>query len=177
MARLRLSAALFSALFVLVGAQAAYCDAISPSIKEATDDSYSKEKPDSTFYGTGTGSHLTEASVLRFQGEQDMDNHEWDAAIRKLSKAVQLDAAEPEGHVLYARALTRKIEAGQNVTPEMVQMAQQEWKLLWHHDSDYLEQIEAKNESRRLSRVAKMLEKQDRMKQVKAQVASSEKTH
>jgi hypothetical protein len=135
----------------------AHADAISPSIKE-TSANYSDEKPNSTFYGTGIAGRMSEASALRFQGEQDTHEGTYDSAIRKLAKAVQLDPGDPSGHLLYARALSAKIKSGK-VTEKELDTALREWRLLWHHDSDQNEQFEAHMEARHLGKVAKALER------------------
>jgi len=135
-----------------------YADAISPSIKE-TDQQYSSEKPDRAFYGTGIAGRMSEASALRFRGEQETQDGDIDLAIRQLAKAVQLDQGDPEGHLLYARALSKKIHIGKNVSPQQVQDAIAEWKLLWHHDADHGEQFEARGETKKLIKLAKQLDK------------------
>jgi hypothetical protein len=176
MARHWLATALISLTLTCILVSAACADeAISPAIKETTEQVYSTEKPNSQIYGSGLSAHLTEASVLRFQGEQDIEDHNFDEAIRKLSKSVQLDPGEPEGHLLYARAMSKKISTGKGVTPDLVTKALQEWRLLWRHDADFSEQQEAHWETRRLTHVAKILSKQEKNKQ--AQVATTGKTN
>jgi hypothetical protein len=156
-----LSRLLMHSLVLAIGSQwgviPAFADAISPRIQE-TNFRYSNEKPNSALYGTGTAGRMTEASALRFQGEQETEDGLFDSAIRKLAKAVQLDAADPTGHLLYARALTRKIKAGQ-IDSKEVDIALNEWKLLWHHDADQNEQFEAHMEARRMGKLAKALHK------------------
>lgn len=85
----------------------AWSDAISPSIKE-TSQTYSNEKPDRAFYGTGIAGRMSEASALRFRGEQETQDGDIDLALRQLGKAVQLDPGDPTGHLLYARALSKR---------------------------------------------------------------------
>lgn len=122
---------------------------------------------------------MTEASELRFRGEQQTADGELDDALRNLAKAVQLDPGDPTGHLLFARALSRKIREGKDVTPRLVQVALAEWKLLWHHDADQTEQYEAKMEALRLSRVSRALnrrlKKQEKLG-VHAQVAQKSST-
>jgi hypothetical protein len=148
---------------IVLQVPAANADAISPSIKETTQ-LYSNEKSNKAFYGTGITGRLSEASALRFQGEQDTHDQNFDTAVRELAKAVQLDQGDPEGHMLYARALSAKIKAGQ-VNPKELETALHEWHLLWHHDSDHDDQVEAHMEARSLGRIARALDK--RMKNEK----------
>jgi hypothetical protein len=138
-------------------------DAISPHIRETTS-LFPPEKPNTAFYGSGVAGRMTEASELRFAGERDTMDGKFDDAIHKLAKAVQMDPGDPAGHLLFARALSRKISAGKHVTPQLVQVALSEWKQLWHHDADQTEQLEAQLEARRLGRVARTLSKQLREK-------------
>ena len=158
-----------------VFAGAANADAISPAIRESGT-KYSSEKPNKAYYGTGVSSRMTEASELRFQGEQDIEDAKFDDAIRKLAKAVQLDPGDPEGHLLYARALTKKIDTGKGVTQDMVAKAKGEWGLLWHHDADYSEQFEAKMSSRHVAKVAKALAKQAKRERKQSQIAAANRT-
>jgi hypothetical protein len=134
-------------------------DAISPGISNTPQRTYSKEKPQSDLYGSGSASHYTEASVLRFEGEQATEDHKLDLAIKKLSKAVQLDPGDPDGHLLLARAMSKQIDDSKEVSPELLNNALSEWRLLWHHDADYLEQREAHNEAKRLMKIAKAMQK------------------
>ena len=139
-------------------------DAISPSI---TGDGqvYSKEAPNASFYGTGMTGRMNEASALRFEGEQDTASQKFDVAIAKLAKAVQLDPNDPAGHVLFARALSQKIETAKTpVPPEMINQAIQEWKMIWHHDADLEDQLEGQRQVRRLKKIAKALEKLEQHK-------------
>ncbi len=138
---------------------AAWADAISPSIKD--DGSiYSDAAPDSSMYGTGPGSELTEASALRFDGAQKLRQRKYDDAIASFLKAVQFDPGDPESHILLARALTAKIIRSKKL-PESKDLKEaiDEWKLIWHHDADQSEQFEAKGQARMLSRMAKSIEK------------------
>ncbi|HEY9720188.1 MAG TPA: hypothetical protein V6C69_22100 [Trichormus sp.] len=153
---------------LLVVALSLYCicptqaDVISPQISSTTDPDrpYSEEKPDVSFYGSGGAGRMSEASALRFQGERDTDDAKYDKAIHELAKAVQLDPGDPTGHLLYARALSRKIRAHKNVSQELVANAINEWSLLWHHDADYSEQFEAKMQTRKLIKLAKEMRKE-----------------
>lgn len=154
-------------LSVAPGAGFVWADCISPGI---SDDGaqYSSEPPNTAYFGTGAGSHLSEASSLRFAGEQDLDNGAYDAAVRKLAKAVQLDMGCPIGHVLYARALTRKLESSLgSIDPQLLANCIREWKLIWRHDADISEQAEARIQAKRLSKLQRMLEKQGKIASVK----------
>lgn len=138
-------------------------DAISPSVN-GDGQVYSKEAPNASFYGTGMSGRMNEASALRFEGEQDTASQKYDVAIRKLAKAVQLDPSDPTGHVLFARALSQKIVTSKTaISPDMVNQAIQEWKMIWHHDADIMEQMEGQREVRRLKKIAKAVEKQQQL--------------
>jgi hypothetical protein len=138
----------------------ALADSISPGIT-SHDEQYSQEPPNSAYFGTGAGSRLAEASSLRFFGEQDLDNGKYEAAIPKLAKAVQLDSGDPTGHVLYARALTRKIIGEKaKIDAQLLSNCIREWKLIWRHDADQGEQAEARFNAKRLLKLERMLAKQ-----------------
>jgi hypothetical protein len=148
--------AFFATIFSACPAQA---DAISPQITDGGRD-YSLEAPNSSFYGAGVAGRLAEASALRFQGEQDTVNGAYDDALPKLAKAVQLDATFPEGHLLYARALTGKIKSCKEAPDQrMLDLAIHEWKLIWHHDADFGDQLEARRQAQSLTRLARALAK------------------
>lgn len=152
-------------LAIFISALSAECvlaDAISPHV-DGSNIQYSGEPVNAAFFGTGPAAYLTEASQLRFQGAEDTRSGKPEQALRKLSKAVQLDPGDPEGHLLYARALSAKIKASPNdaSTLPLVYKALDEWKMLWHHDADQFDQTEAKNEARRLNKIAKSIIKQE----------------
>jgi len=156
-----LNAALLVVAVPFIFSGAALADVISPQIHAVDPDRpYSNEKPNTAYYGTGVAGRMSEASALRFQGERDTDDGKFDVAIHELAKAVQLDPGDPSGHVLYARALSRKIKAHAHVTPDLVATAIGEWKLLWRHDADYSEQFEARDETRKLTKLAKVMQKE-----------------
>jgi hypothetical protein len=147
------------AIFFCLSSAPALADAISPSIK---DDGviYSEAEPNSSVYGTGQGGELTEASMLRFKGEEKTRRRKYDEAIEMLKKAVQLDPGDPSTHILLARARTAKIMHDKTLPDnESLQKAINEWKLIWHHDADQSEQYEAKMQARMLMRLAKAIEK------------------
>jgi predicted Zn-dependent protease len=142
----------------------AFADDISPQINNRGK-MYSKEAPDSSYFGIGPAGRLSEASYLRFQGQVDMDNENIEAAIAKIGKAVQLDPGDPEGHLLYAKALTAKFYANQGkVDEKLLGRCLQEWQLIWHHDADPQEQAEAKWQARKLQKIAKALDKEKKEK-------------
>ncbi len=146
-------------LVTIVVADAVQADAISPGIT-GNGQVYSKEAPNSSYFGTGVSGRLSEASTLRFEGEQETASQNYDTAIHKLSKAVQLDPADPTGHLLYARAISAKIYSVKNPDLALVNLGLSEWRLIWHHDADLLEQFEGNHEARRLAKLAKVLSKQ-----------------
>lgn len=142
---------------------AVQADTISPNITSGGR-VYSEEKPNKAFFGTGMSGRLSEASYLRFMGEQALDDGDLPAALQKLSKAVQLDAGDPTGHLLFARAMTMKInralKKGEDVDSDLLDDCIAEWKLLARHDADTSEQAEAKVQCRRLTKIAKLLNAQ-----------------
>lgn len=136
-----------------------YADAISPRIKNQGN-VYSKEPADTGFYGTGVGGRAVEAMNLRFEVERLLEDGEIDQAVAKGKKACQLDPGDPTCHVLLARALTRKFYATEGpVDEKLLKECLAEWKLIWFHDSDQWEQMEAKQEAKRMMRIAKNLQK------------------
>jgi hypothetical protein len=142
-----------------ISTQPAEADAISPHVSDRGR-VYSNEPANSSFYGTGMSGRLSEASALRFEGEQDLHADNIDEAVRKLGKSVQLDPGFPPGHVLYARAITAKFYSKQDAIDEvLLHRCIDEWKLVWHHDADQFEQEEAKGQARKLMRIARALEK------------------
>jgi hypothetical protein len=137
-----------------------WADSISPGIRD-DGQSYSEEKANSSFYGDGEAGRLSEASALRFQGQQSIHDGKLDLAIKQLAKAVQFEPGDPQGHILYARAISAKIDkSGSAPSLVMVNRAIDEWKLIWHHDADCFDQTEAKSQAKRLTRLAKVLLKQ-----------------
>ncbi|MBC7996428.1 MAG: hypothetical protein IAF58_00685 [Leptolyngbya sp.] len=143
----------------------ALADAISPNITSGGK-VYSEERPQKDFFGTGMSGRLSEASYLRFTGEHSFDDGDVETAIKKLGKAVHLDPNDPTGHVLYARAMTSKLnqqlrKGTPAVDKELLSECLEEWKLLWRHDADTSEQMEAKGQARRLMRVMKVMAKEE----------------
>ncbi|MCC6978429.1 MAG: hypothetical protein IT343_08910 [Candidatus Melainabacteria bacterium] len=160
---LALSLVLASSLLPHGLSGAVQADTISPNITSGGR-VYSEEKPNKAFFGTGMSGRLSEASYLRFMGEQALDDGDLPAALQKLSKAVQLDAGDPTGHLLFARAMTMKInralKKGEDVDSDLLDDCIAEWKLLARHDADTSEQAEAKVQCRRLTKIAKLLNAQ-----------------
>jgi hypothetical protein len=144
----------------IISPLAVYADAISPGFKD-TGKSYSKEAPKADIYGTGIGGRFMEASELRFEIDRLLQDGEYDRAIIKSKKACQLDPTDPTTHMLLARALTKKFEAKKgDIDEKLLAEAMGEWKMLWVHDADQLEQGEAKYNYLRMRRVSNALAKQ-----------------
>ncbi len=163
-----LSLVLASNQFLLCGIfDAVSADTISPHIT-SSDKVYSEEKPNREFFGSGMSGRLSEASHLRFTGEQALDDGDLPAALKRLGKAVQLDPGDPTGHLMYARAMTTKInralKKGEKVDADLMADCIEEWKLIWRHDADTSEQAEAKAQGRRLARISKMINPQEESK-------------
>ena len=161
--------------FVLTVCTQAHADVVSPHITR-TGEAYSTEAPNSAYYGIGMDARLSEASALRFEGEHDLEIGNISDALRKLSKAVQLDSGNPTTHVLYARALSAKVfEGNDSVDEKLLQRSLKEWKLIWRHDADNLEQAEARIQVKRLAKVARALEKKHKDEE-KAMLAAKRDT-
>lgn len=159
---MRKNSSVYLALLIssLSFATQALADDISPQINNRGK-SYSKEAPNASYFGTGPAARLTEASYLRFQGQSDLDVENIEGALAKLGKAVQLDPGDPEGHLLYAKALTAKFYANQGkIDEKLLVRCLQEWQLIWHHDADPTEQAEAKWQARKLQKIVRALEKE-----------------
>lgn len=141
--------------------QAALADAISPNIN-TSDKVYSREKPRSSFYGTGVSGRMSEASALRFEGDQLTIEGKYEEALKLLTKAVQLDPQDPTGHLFLARALTGKLK-GQDfgtLDEKLLARCYEEWTLIRRHDADHENQYEAKKNLRFIKRVAKAVEEE-----------------
>lgn len=157
--KLLLSLVVFSSLFSFSFDSSVFADAISPGIG-GSDEIYSEEKPNRAYFGTGTAGRMTEASHLRFFGEQHLADSNYDEAIKAFSKAVQLDEGYPLGHLLLAKARTEKLKSltkkdVRNFNQELYNDCVKEWTLILRHDADYLEQVEAKSNLRALKRIAR----------------------
>ncbi len=138
-----------------------YSDSISPHMEDNAKGYYSDEKPDIAYYGTGTSGREMEASVLRMNGDRDLQDHNIAEATRVLSKAVELDPGDPSGHLLYARAITAQLflKPKDPVDEKLLARCINEWKLIWRHDADSSEQWEARLQARKLVKIAKNLDK------------------
>ena len=146
--------------FVFAGDSMA--DVISPAIGEA-DQSYSNEPANAAFFGKGVSGRMSEASYLRFAGEQALLEAKFKEAYQKFAKAVQLDPGDPTGHVMLARSMTgilrkQKIE---ELDRQLLMRTIHEWKLIQRHDADISEQFEATANLHKLSRVQKLIKERD----------------
>lgn len=142
----------------------ALADAISPKIGH-TPKKYSEERPNTAYFGTGTGGRLSEASHLRFEAEHALNEREFEEAIRLSKKSVHLDPGDPTGHLFLARALTGKFYATKGpVNEELLKECLTEWRLIWFHDSDQFEQTEAKWQAIKLMRIARALDNERKLK-------------
>ncbi len=137
----------------------AAADSISPNINNG-DREYSEEKPESSFYGSGYTGRMAEASQLRFEADELMADGKLEEARKKIGKAVMLDPGTTDGHIMYARCITRMLYAKKTLDEKLLSRCIEEWKLIWHHDADQIEQVEAKAQAKTLMRIAKELEKQ-----------------
>ena len=157
--KLRLTAVATAMVAPLLMMAPAWPDNISPHVT-GSGRVYSKEPPNSAVYGTGISGRMTEASELRYLGEQDLNSGDIDEAVRKLGKAVQLDPGTPTGHVLYARGITAKFYANKGAVDEkLLSDCLHEWRMLWHHDADHLEQTEARSQALKLGKIVRALAK------------------
>jgi hypothetical protein len=168
-----------SLVSLLIGS-AALSDPISPNIHNGERD-YSKEKPNAAYYGSGFSGRMTEASELRFEGDQLMADGKLEEAKAKLGKAVMLDPGSPETHMMYARCITKILYSKKTVDEALLSRCLEEWSLLWHHNADQLEQGEAKAQCRALMRIAKGIEKhrkekdKDKVREREESLASANK--
>jgi hypothetical protein len=161
MQHLKLNLQLASSFIIVfaICSPSSFADVISPSM-DNQGQTYSTATPDSSYFGTGPAGRLSEASMLRFKGEQCLDDGKLDQAIAIIGKAVQLDAGDPDGHMLYARAITAKFYQGNDkIDEKLLSKAIREWQMIWHHDADASEQAEAKYQCRKLMHIAKALNK------------------
>lgn len=134
----------------------AIADAISPNIENG-DKVYSTEKPNAAYFGTGVAGRLSEASRLRFEGEHYTINGDFDRALSRLRKAVELDPGDPQGHLLLSRAMTKKIKNSKTVDKKLLMECRAEWSLIDKHDADHTHQFEARRNLRFLNQVAKTI--------------------
>lgn len=147
----------------VVGSAPVCADVISPQINDDDATSYSREPANAAFFGKGISGRMSEASYMRFGGEQALVEGQFKDAYRKLSKAVQLDPGDPTGHVMLARAMTgilRK-QKDDEIDRALLLKTIREWKLIQRHDADMSEQWEARTNLRKLARVVKLLKERD----------------
>lgn len=160
-------------------ASPAYADDISPGVK-GSGKTYSKDAPDTSYYGTGIGGRLEEAAMLRFQIDRALQDANFDQAITKARKACQLDPDTPDNHMLLARAMTKKLSTqGGSIDRKMLMEAMSEWNMLWHHDADQDDQWEAKMNYMRLHKTAVALARRkqaEEKEREKAKLALAQKT-
>jgi hypothetical protein len=151
-----------------------YGDAISPSIKDRGK-IYSTDTPDTMWYGTGVGGRMEEASVLRFEVERLTQDGRFEAALVKAKKAVQMDPANSDSHVLLARLLSNKLYSSRGpIDEQLLQDALTEWRMLWHHDVDLTIQAEGKYQVFKLVRIEKALVRQHKMEEKAREQAKQE---
>jgi hypothetical protein len=152
----------------------AFADTISPNINNG-DREYSSEKPNSEWFGTGYTGRMTEASSLRFEADQAMADGKLEEAKTKLGKAVKLDPGDPEGHIMYARCITKILFGKKTIDEKLLARCIEEWTIIWHHDSDQMEQAEAKAQARHLMRISKALDKQKKELEKDKALAATDK--
>ncbi len=147
------------AVSLLSATDFAFADAISPGVHES-DKNYSSEPFQTSLYGTGETGRLSEASAMRFTGEQLLHEGKFDQSMQKLAKAVQLDPGDPYSHILYARSISAKVRRSKALPSlALVNTGLEEWRMIWHHDADSDDQKEAKAEARYLAKLAKSIGK------------------
>ncbi len=148
-------------------------DVTSPSIKDQGK-RYTNEKPLTSYYGTGSSGRLVEASELRMVVDDMIAAGEFEKAIPKAKKAVQLDPADPAGHLYLARALTQKFyQSKGEIDEKLLAECVREWEIIRRHDADPTEQWEAGNQSKKLVKIAKALEK-DKLRKEKERIREKE---
>jgi len=147
----------------LIPAKPAEADVISPSINDDEATSYSREPANAAFFGKGVSGRMSEASYMRFGGEQALLEGDFKEAYRKLSKAVQFDPGDPTGHVMLARAMTGILRKAKNteIDRDFLMRTMREWKQIQRHDADQTEQFEARDNLRKLARVVKLIKEHD----------------
>lgn len=157
----------FSIAFALILVPAVRADVTSPSIKDKGH-KYTTEKARTDYYGTGGSGRLVEASELRILVDDLLASGEFEKAIPKARKAVQLDPGDPSGHLFLARALTNKLyQSKGEVDEKLLAECIREWQIIRYHDADPTEQWEAGNNVKKLQKIAKALEKEKRLKEEK----------
>lgn len=148
------------------GAAPVFADAISPNI-DNSEKVYSSEKPNSAFFGSGIAGRLSEASQLRFQGENYSSDGQHERAIQCLKKAVELDPGDPTGHFLLAQALTKKLKTQDNPDQKLLLETYNEWSLIDKHDADHTHQFEARKNIRFLKLLNKAMYEKEHPEEAK----------
>ncbi len=155
----------FSVILPALLSTNALADVTSPSIKDVGK-KYTQEKPDVSHYGSGNSGRLVEASELRIAVDDLIAAGEWEKAIPKAKKAVQLDPGDPSGHLFLARALTMKFyQSKGEIDEKLLGECVREWELIRRHDADPTEQWEAGNNVKKFMKIAKALEKDKQRKE------------
>lgn len=164
---------------LLLSPVAAMADVTTPHYLDR-DTVYSKEAPNTSYFGTGISGRMNEASMLRFEAEQLLAERKFDEAVRKIAKALQLDPGDPSTHNIYAHALTGKLYKTKGpIDEQLLRECIAEWKLIWRHSTDFSEQIEARQQAKVLIKVARELDRVKEQKKellaVKAKLAEKNK--
>lgn len=156
--------ALSSVAGAILSCQAAQADTISPQINDDDATSYSREPANAAFFGKGISGRMSEASYMRFGGEQALVEGNFKEAYRKLSKAVQFDPGDPTGHVLLARSMTGILRKSKDteIDKALLDRTIREWKMIERHDVDITEQFEARANLRKLAKVVKLLKEREK---------------
>ena len=156
--------ALAATFAVTANCHVAIADTISPQINDDDATSYSREPANAAFFGKGISGRMSEASYMRFGGEQALVEGNFKEAYRKLSKAVQFDPGDPTGHVLLARSMTGILRKSKDteIDKALLDRTIREWKMIERHDVDISEQFEARANLRKLSKVVKLLKEREK---------------
>ena len=156
--------ALTAVAWLTVNCQVVGADTISPQINDDDATSYSREPANAAFFGKGISGRMSEASYMRFGGEQALVEGNFKEAYRKLSKAVQLDPGDPTGHVLLARSMTGILRRSKDteIDKALLDRTIREWKMIGRHDVDITEQFEARANLRKLGKVVKLLKEREK---------------
>ena len=156
--------ALAATFAVTANCHVAIADTISPQINDDDATCYCREPANAAFFGKGISSRMSEASYMRFGGEQALVEGNFKEAYRKLSKAVQFDPGDPTGHVLLARSMTGILRKSKDteIDKALLDRTIREWKMIERHDVDISEQFEARANLRKLSKVVKLLKEREK---------------
>lgn len=147
-------------MVLALAAPSVLADVTSPRIMDRGK-KYTTEKPDASYYGRGGSGRLVEASELRICVDELIAAGEWEQALPKARKAVQLDPGDPQGHIYYARCLTNKFYQTKGEPDEKTLVeCLHEWEMIRRHDADPTEQWEAGNHVKQLKKIARAIEKE-----------------